>query len=428
MQRPRLLFLAAMIFCFAFTDNAHCLEKPIPFLKWTPPPGGKKPGIIEGLDKDTLIELTESGSVIYFHPRVEQGRFDVIVGQMIHAPLEEVWKVASDHEGVCKYMPNTFDECETISSQDNVVKMSYKIHTSVTKFSFNMKIIDQITENAPYGWKLETLEGDLSGRQLELKLIEVDENRTMVFLRYFGALRSMGVLVRLVLELVPDFETPVYSSAANYHLRCYKVEAERRSGYKFPDAPSVINFKGLDAKTIEKMCEWQGGLVRERPDGETINAMAFGAMNAPREDVWNVITDFENYDHIFPDSISVVEKRDGNKVVLQQKINQLSVYIFKFVFELRAHYTLEPYDKISYITLDGTYKDTFGQFNLVPYEEGQKTLVFMTLKAAIENDESLTMRIVRSGDFPFDTMANFFFARDTINKFGVEIDERGKAN
>jgi len=427
MQRPRKTVLIAIFFIFLFSASAYSLERPIPFLKWTPAPSDNKIGIIDGLDQEALIELTESGSVIYFHPRSEEDRFDVVVGQMIHAPLEEVWKIASDHEGACSYIQDTFDKCETISREDNIVIMSYKIHTSVTKFSFNMDIIDQITETGPYGWKLETIEGELKGRELELKLIKVDDNRTMAFLRYFGALRSMGAIVRLVLEFVPDFETPVYSSAANYHLRCYKVEAERRSGYKFPETPASIDYKSLDAKTIEKISNWQGGLVRERPNGSTINAMAFGAMSSPQKDVWNVITDFEHYDQIFPDSSTIVESRDGNKVILKQKINQLSVYIFKFVFDLNAHYTLEPPAKMSYATVDGTYEGTYGRFNLIPYNQDEKTLVFMTIKAAIEKDDSLSMRIVRSGDFPFDTMANFFFARDTMNKFALEINERAKS-
>ncbi len=413
---PAILFLSLVA---ADTD-----EK-LPFLFWTPPedPG---PGMIDDMDMATLEFITESGSLIYFHPRREEDRFDVIVGQMIHAPIETVWDISSDHAGVCKYIPNTFDNCETVSRDGNTVVMDYEVHTSVTRFSFDMKIRDVIHDNPPYGWKLETVKGDLKGRRLELLLVPADEGRTMVFLRYFGSMRSMGTIIQMVLALVPDFETPVYSSAANYHLRCYRNEAERRAGYKPPRKPAELDFRKLDPDTMAIISRYQGGIIRETREGVTIDAGAFADMAAAPDEVYEVMTDFEHYDEFFPDSKTVVEKRDGNRALISQEINQLNVYIFKFVFDLHSWYELDPGRGMSYESIDGKYAGTRGSFTIMPNKNGKRTLVYGSLAAMIAKDDSLTMRIVRSGDFPFETMANFFFMRDTLNKMELEVNRRKK--
>ena len=423
-RRPRrataIAALSTVMLCLVSADTGER----IPFLFWTPPPDGEKPGLIDNMDRDTLEAITEAGSLIYFQPRKTEDRFDVIVGQMIHAPIETVWEVASDHVGCCDYIPNTFDECAKISEDGDTVTMDFEIHTSVTKFSFDMEIRDVIHENPPHGWTLETVEGDLKGRQLDLLLVPMDDDRTMAFLRYFGSLRSMGAFIKLVLAFVPDFETPVYSSAANYHLGSIRDEAEKRAGYERPQIPPELDLSKLDPATMAIISKYQGGIIRETSEGVTISAGAFADMPCPQRFVYSVMTDFEHYDEFFPDSETVVIEREGNHAVIHQEINQLNVYIFKFVFDLHSVYELDPVNGMAYQSVKGKYAGTKGSFDLVPHHGGHRTLVYGELAARLEDDDSLSMRIVRSGDFPFETMANFFFMRDVLNKMELEVKRR----
>ena len=103
---------------------------------------------------------------------------------------------------------------------------------------------------------------------------------------------------------------------------------------------------------------------------------------------------------------------------------QFDVYIFSYGFDLHARYKLEPPERMSYVTIDGLYKDTSGDFALIPHDGGKRTFVFATIGVMMERDKSLTMKIVRSGSFPFDAMVNLFFARDVLNKFELEVEKR----
>jgi hypothetical protein len=110
--------------------------------------------------------------------------------------------------------------------------------------------------------------------------------------------------------------------------------------------------------------------------------------------------------------------------VLRQSIKQIDVYIFSYGFDLHARYALDPPRRMSYAAIDGVYQDTTGDFTLIPFENNTRTLVGGTISVMMDRDASLTMKIVRSGDFPFDAMINLFFARDVLTKFGREVKRR----
>ncbi|HUT53179.1 MAG TPA: SRPBCC family protein [bacterium] len=413
---------AALLVCSPSLIKAA--DEAMPVMLWTPPPAGPKLGIHQGMDVDTLAALAESGTLQYFQPRRDKGMWDVVVVMMIHAPADEVWKIATDYPAMCQLLPDTIDQCELVSKEGNQTVMRFKAHTSVLKFSFNMEMTDVITETGPYQWRLDTTEGDLKGRELDLLLVPRPDGTTLAFLRYFGAMRSMGGLVYLTLSLLPDLETPVYASAASYHLRGYRNAAEKLSGYQPPEKPAAIDFAALDPKTLQQLCRFNAGLIRETRDGKIINAMAFSDMAAPQDHVWSVMSDFEHYDSFFPDSATVVEKREGNQVLLHQSVKAFNVLVFSYGFDLHCRYQLEPPRRMAYETIDGAYKGSYGDFTLSPWDNGRRTFVFATIRSAIENDQGLSARIVRSGSFPFDAAVNLFFARDVLNKFKQEVERR----
>jgi len=343
---------------------------------------------------------------------------------MVHAPAETVWAVATDYAAMCALMPATFDSCTTLDRKPDLTRMRYQLHTSILKFNFNIDIVDEITVPGPYHWRIATVEGGLKGREVELLLVPVGKDRTLAVLRYFGAMRSMGSAIKLVLSLAPDLEAPVYASAADYHLRSYRLEAEKRAGYTSPDALPPLAYDKLDPQTVELLCANFAGLLRENREGKVLAATAFAAVAAPVEKTWAVMTDFEHYDKFFIDSTTVVESRSADEVVLKQSVKEFNLYIFAYSFDLHARYKLEPPRRMSYVTIDGVYKDTSGDFVLVPFADNAKTFIFATIAVMMDRDTSLTMKIVRSGSFPFDSMVNLFFARSVLNTFKAESEKR----
>ena len=398
-----------------------------PIMAWSPPPPGGKVGVIEGLDKDTLAALAESGVVQYFQPRKEKDRFDSVVGTMIYAPLEVVWKVAIDYEANCRLLPETYDQCETVSRQDNQARMHYKLHTSVLNFTFRLEITDQYKEDPPYSWHLDTVDGDLVGRELDLLLVPAGKDKTMAFIRYFGAMRSMNAIVRIAISFIPEFESPIYMPAATYHLRGLKNEAERLAGRKPSDSNGPLDYSRLDPKTLEQLSRWYGGLLRETHQGKVLNNMAFIAIDAPPEVVWETMTDFDSYNRIFPDTRTTVEKRDKNELVLMQEgAGKLDVYIFEISVDLHARYNLEPPDHMSYVAIDGLYKDSYGDIRLASFDNENRTFAFASQNVVLERDRSLTMRMVKSGAFPFESTVNMTFARDMLNQYKAEAEMRSR--
>jgi len=425
-KKPAAVFLFAfLVFCgFASPLRSDAAsERPL-LMTWYPPPPGDKMQIIAGLDLETLEALTESGVVQYFQPRPEKGRWDIVVGMMIHAPAQTVWDVATDYPGLCQLLPKTFDSCQTVSKQGNQTVMHYLLHSSVLRFPLKLDITDEIIESAPDRWRLNTIKGSLAGREVDLLLIPIGADRTLALMRYYGALTSINLLVKTVLALLPDLESPVYASAAAYHLRSYKNEAEKRAGYSADKADAPLDFSRLEPATLNQLCRWYGGLVRETSQGKTINSMAFTSIDAPRETAWEVMSDFEHYDRFFPDSTTIVEKREQNQVVLRQSRKAFSVYIFSYDFDLHARYFLEEPSRMSWQAIDGPYRDSKGDFALMPYDQGKKTFVFATAGIVTERDQSLTMKIVKSGEFPFESMVNLFFARSVLNQFKLEAEKR----
>jgi len=424
-RRPSLgVIFFLFLFCFAFASKSDQNSKPPPLMTWFPPRPGDKVEITEGLELKTLEALADSGVIQYFQPRKEKGRWDVVVGMMVYAPAEVVWEVATDYSGMCQLMPSTINSCETLSHQGDKTIMHYLLRTSVLRFSLKLDIIDEITESPPYRWHINTAKGSLAGREVDLILVPVNNDRTLALMRYYGALPSINALVRTVLGLLPDLESPVYASAAAYHLRSYKNEAEKRAGYIPSESSAPLDFTRLDPATLSRLCRWYGGLLHETSQGKTINAVAFSSMDATRQKVWKVLSDFEHYDQFFPGSTTVVEKREKNQAILRQRQKLFSAYIFSYSFDLNAHYLLEEPERISWQAIDGPYRDSKGDFWLVPWDQGQKTFVFATTDIITERDQSLTMRIVKSGEFPFEPMIDLFFSRNVLNQFKLEAEQK----
>ena len=101
-------------------------------------------------------------------------------------------------------------------------------------------------------------------------------------------------------------------------------------------------------------------------------------VNAPLDVVWRVITDFEHYDEIMPQTTAQkVIERDGNRVLVEQEIG---VKIWRLpsvdVTQKIAH-VLTPNTKARFYHVSGTLDGTYGGWDLVPV--GDKTMAFYTL-------------------------------------------------
>ena len=383
------------------------------------------PPMLAGMKIATLNIMLESGNLQWYEPRPEKDAWDGVVGQKVHAPIAVIWEIAMDYELQCKIMPQTFVTCQTQSRNGNQVTNVYRIKTSVIMYSYNFDMVDSVVEDPPTSQHIETLEGGLKGREIDLLLIPVDDGaNTLVFMRYYGSMRSLGASMRMALTVLPMVEPPTTVGAANYHLRAYKNEAEKRVGYQAPAKPRDLEIDSLDIPTLRLINKGNGGLIRETPEGKLIDVLTYTFIDAPPERVWEVATDFEHYAEIFPGSSAEVESRDGNTVLMRSSMAKFSVLIFDFGYELHSRYNLNPPTEFTYFTVDGLYEGTHGGLRLMPIENGTKTLLFATAGLNLDRDTGLVARIIKSGAFPVENMLNMIGAQSTIAHIKREAERR----
>lgn len=385
------------------------------------------PPMLEGMKAETLSRLLESGNLQWYEPRPEPDKWEAVVGLKIHAPPQVVWEVITDYPALCRIMPDTYLACSTEWRKGKQVKNNQKGQTTVFKFAYKYDIIDLVTEDPPYHLHVNTI-GGLEKRELDMVLIpEANNTVTLFFMRYNLNMAALGYSMQAVLEALPMVEPPTAAGAANYHSRAYKNEAERRAGYKPPREPKPLDpavLPALDLATLKRINDQGGGIIRETPSGKIIDALAFAFIKARPARVYEVLTDFEHYEQIFPGGTCKVESRKGNQVTVLQKTSSYSVLIFSFGYELHARYTLDPPYHLSYLAIDGTYAGSHSDMRLLPIENGKQTLLFLSSGLNLANDSSLTARIIKSGAFPLENMLDMMGSQSVLARVRMEAERR----
>lgn len=427
MDRRKKMFFAALLIFAALGLGAvpDPDEEFSLILGWEEPKNYPRP-MLEGMDLDTLSILLDSGNLQWYEPRPEKDRWEAVVGMKVHAPPEAVWEVMTDHELQCEIMPETFMECGIEYRNGNEVRTRHRIRTSVIMYSYEMDLIEEIIEDPPYHMHIKTVEGGLKDRELDILLVPVENNpHTLIFMRYYTHMASMGVAMRAFLAVLPMVEPPTAVGAANYHTRAYKNAAEKRAGYAALREPGPLDIENLGLETLRLIDKGNGGLIRETPEGKIIDALTWDFINAPPGRVYEVITDFDRYDEIFPGASMEVESRKGNEVVLRQKSLAFKVFLFSLGgFELHSRYVLEPPCHLSYTTIDGTYEGSHGDFRIMPLENGNKSLAFAIGGVNIDRDTGLFARMNQSGAFPLENMLNMVGTQTTLAHIRIEAERR----
>jgi hypothetical protein len=416
-----------LILCLSFLllgARKDPLEESKKLWSWTQPEAYPQP-IPGDLDIETLSIMLDSGNLQWYMPRPEEGNWDSIVGMKVHAPRELVWEVLTDYEDYPNIMPDTLLVYYFGSRDDNKINHSWDAKTSVINFEFNYKIVDQLTEEPPRHLHVDTVDGGLKGGKIDYYLVPVDKGKnTLIFIRYFPHIKSLGVSIRTVLAVIPTMEWPVSASAANYIVRSIRNKAERLAGYTPPPEPGPLKYHALDVETLRMLDRYSTGLIRETPEGKTINGMNYRFIEAPPSLVWDVLMDFDNYQEFKQGEFEVI-KREESQLLLRQKAATFSILIFSFGgMEMNNLYTWEPPDHLSFRTVDGLYEGSMGDYQIVSVDGGKGTLLFNTIGLNFEKDTSLTTRMMQSGAFPFNTMMCVTMASGNLTEITEEAERR----
>jgi len=147
-----------------------------------------------------------------------------------------------------------------------------------------------------------------------------------------------------------------------------------------PETENEYGFAELEEDTMEKLLK-QGTLVivRQKEDTTLENVTAGQLVEAPVEVIWGVITDYENYPEIMPqtEGMEIVDHYDDNNLLAEQtigvKIWRLPTVDIKY--KLAQH--MEPMTRVRFWHVEGELEGTYGGWDLVP--AGDRTMIFYTL-------------------------------------------------
>jgi ribosome-associated toxin RatA of RatAB toxin-antitoxin module len=125
----------------------------------------------------------------------------------------------------------------------------------------------------------------------------------------------------------------------------------------------------------------QGSLliVRQKPDLTLINITGGQVVNAPLDQVWEVINDFERYPEFMPQTTAekVLDRPDPNHVLVEQSIGVKIWQLPSVDITYKLMQELTPKSKVRFWHVEGTLAGTYGGWDLV--SAGDRTMIFYTL-------------------------------------------------
>jgi uncharacterized protein YndB with AHSA1/START domain len=207
----------------------------------------------------------------------------------------------------------------------------------------------------------------------------------------------------------------------------HRKEAERLAGYTPPLKPAPLAYEKLDVDTLAALGRVNAGLIRETPEVKTISGLTYAFINAPPDLVWDVVQDLEHYNDFFHDQDTRVEKRRGNRVWVSQETKSQSVLVFTFGYQMRSLYTLDPPRHLSYRAYEGAYEGSFADLYILPINDSKQCVLFCETGLNFDKDTALTARIIRSGDFPFNSVMDLLAVRAVLNNIKPEAEKRAAA-
>ncbi len=148
------------------------------------------------------------------------------------------------------------------------------------------------------------------------------------------------------------------------------------------DIPDNIpSWRGMDKEVLATILE-KGELISVDSVGEGgIEMCSIGILaDAPPDKLWQVVTDFNGYSTLMPDTMLTKElKRDGNTVDVRFEISVLKMSLINIKAKYTLHYNLEPPRRANIHWVEGDVKNVEGYWELYPVADGKKTVAIYAI-------------------------------------------------
>jgi len=158
---------------------------------------------------------------------------------------------------------------------------------------------------------------------------------------------------------------------------------------EIPD--TVPSWKNIDMKVLTELVEYGELVSVEKVGEEGIDTVCMGALaDVPPEKVWDVITDFEGYSRLLPDSVETkILKREGNSVAVGFKVTIVSGTKADISTKYTLKYTMREPTRVDISWLGGDVKNVAGYWQLFPVDNGRKTFVIYVITSDLSSSNPL---------------------------------------
>ena len=326
---------------------------------------------LEELDPRLLERLAALGIVQQLRTWPDSPIQEATTLALVQAPPDKVWKVFLDFDNRPRILPEIYTACRIVEQKPNELITEESFQMSVPPFTWNLQgthhyWIDRQKRQVDF----EMIAGNLKGSKGRLTLIPAGQGEaTLVIFRHYGEWREIDWKASLFLKYSPQFSIPADLSEGIALIRGLRREAEAGLAKTYHQPPP---WREVSRDVLEAMSAHRLYIHQEKADGEPLCSAAAWKIRASREEVWKVVTDFEQWDK-YQNQVGVKNKileRKENRVRLVQELSYKVFYIFGINVEIEYEYNLSRPERIVFHSPDPLYPDTHGEWNLIAMEEG----------------------------------------------------------
>ena len=323
--------------------------------------------MIERVSPEEMAEFMGNREVILIDKSRNWAENFISSGIIIDAPVERVWDVVTDFGSYSEYMPLVNNSEERKISEklvDTSFRLTFKI--AIIPFSIDFSLLHRLYPYEDITWTLSRDDEDLSIDYGKWEFFPLEGNtKTLAIYSVFTKAKSSFLLKIIEKEPILDLGFDIALSSA-----VPKVVKERVEGKEW-DREMKIS----EPPKLEKLKNFfeRGSVVLISPSKPLNWYSSFVIFDAPVQRLWEVVTDYKNYNKFVPmvRSVKVKDMRDG-RGVLTYEID-FNFIIFKKKTKYSVKQEFHQYKKIKWDYHDGEIKGVKGEWNF--YEIGKnKTL------------------------------------------------------
>eukprot|EP00741_Cyanophora_paradoxa_P010711 tig00020538_g10353.t1 len=334
------------------------------------------PGFIEQLEGDVIVEIAGLGR-----------RFKRISARiLIDADIHQIWDVLTDYESLPKFIPN-LARCERLEHPTGGIRLLQVGTQSLVYIQFEAKAVMDVVERPYQEIEFSMVDGDFHVFRGLWRLTPAPDGSRRTILRY-----SVDVKPKVTLPLT--FISAIIRNDLPTNLLAVKKRAEKLA-LLAPAAPpssevpltpdqsplpsfddEAANFLGPASYAIQdpSACPLEPTAFEATPLVESVRKRgkwyqrisAGFVVNADRQTVWNVLTDYEALRSFVPNLMQSERLPSEDPAVV--RILQVAVkYHMYFQFQARAVIDVVevPTREIRFTMVEGDFQEFQGKWSIV---------------------------------------------------------------